>query len=290
MSEQQNAESGLCLCGCGGQPGVYARDDKKRGIKKGDCKKYLHGHDLKIPLKDRVLCRIKEDANGCWIWTGTKVKSNGRTLGYGRLFVDGRGINAHVASWRALRGEIPDGLWVCHKCDVPLCVNPDHLFLGTPKENTQDAISKGRFGSQRSDPNLRVRGEKHYKAQFSESDVHEIIRLGKEEGLKPAEIARRFNVKTSSVLAILSGDTWSWLTGLESTRKRRKHRGYRIRGRGWHLTVDEIKDRLEEMIRKAADTQAEQPISDAYLEGRIAGIQEAYKEILDFLGVIANES
>lgn len=76
---------------------------------------------------------------GCWIWVGAAGR-------YGKFsFAAGQNpIDAHRASWLTYRGEIPAGFRVCHSCDTPLCVNPDHLFLGTAKENTQDMIRKGR--------------------------------------------------------------------------------------------------------------------------------------------------
>ncbi|MEN5115875.1 HNH endonuclease signature motif containing protein [Luteimonas sp. TWI662] len=82
---------------------------------------------------------------GCWLWTRS-VGSNG----YGR---DSTGkhsyVEAHRSSFIAFKGQIPDGLCVCHRCDTPSCVNPDHLFLGTRSENLRDAYRKGRRPSLR---------------------------------------------------------------------------------------------------------------------------------------------
>ncbi len=75
----------------------------------------------------------------CWLWTGTKL-----SLGYGILSVAGKSVRAHRFSYEMHRGSTT-GKMVCHKCDTPLCVNPDHLFLGTAKDNTADMHAKGRF-------------------------------------------------------------------------------------------------------------------------------------------------
>jgi hypothetical protein len=84
---------------------------------------------------------IPEPMSGCWLWT------NALNLdGYGKFHFELKRSSAHRASWEIHRGPIPNGLQVLHKCDVPCCVNPDHLFLGTPKDNAQDCIKKGRRG------------------------------------------------------------------------------------------------------------------------------------------------
>jgi hypothetical protein len=79
--------------------------------------------------------------SGCWLWTGVTVST-----GYGRLSRGRRGsyVFAHRASYQMHKGEIPAGMFVCHKCDTPTCINPDHLFLGTCAENTLDMWRKGR--------------------------------------------------------------------------------------------------------------------------------------------------
>ena len=89
-------------------------------------------------LKQRLDHRsIRDPKTGCILWTGSRT-----TNGYGGLNYRGRHLQAHRASWLAHRGPIPTGLLVCHRCDVRPCINPDHLFLGTQKDNMVDKAAK----------------------------------------------------------------------------------------------------------------------------------------------------
>lgn len=90
-----------------------------------------------IPWRDRV---IPEPNSGCWLWEGAL---NGH--GYGQITRGGKGYRVPRLAWEEANGPIPEGMIVCHKCDVRACCNPDHLFLGTAKDNTQDALAKGRL-------------------------------------------------------------------------------------------------------------------------------------------------
>lgn len=82
----------------------------------------------------------KREGEGCWLWTGTTDAK-----GYGMCSVVYGSVRAHRASWLITKGAIPVGLYVCHRCDVRACVRPDHLFVGTQKDNMNDCVNKGRL-------------------------------------------------------------------------------------------------------------------------------------------------
>lgn len=89
--------------------------------------------------KERFLEKIKKDPiTGCWEWTASKRN------GYGRIGVDGKHLSAHRLSYQLFVGPIKSGLVICHKCDNPGCVNPDHIFIGTQSDNMTDMHNKGR--------------------------------------------------------------------------------------------------------------------------------------------------
>ena len=107
---------------------------------------------------------IKVTDSGCWEWRGAIRKD-----GYPTVHIGGRCRYAHRASYAAYKGEIPRGMFVCHKCDNPPCVNPDHLFLGTHQDNMNDAVSKFRI----------KQGETHHKSKLTDTEIVEIF-LSKE--------------------------------------------------------------------------------------------------------------
>jgi hypothetical protein len=83
---------------------------------------------------------VVEPNTGCHLWSGNSDKN-----GYGKIYVDRQHLRAHRFSYKIFNGEATKDCLICHKCDTPACVNPEHLFIGTPKENMQDKIRKGRL-------------------------------------------------------------------------------------------------------------------------------------------------
>lgn len=91
-------------------------------------------------LKEHLLARCEPEPNsGCWLWTTGLIKA-----GYGTLYWEGTTLRAHRMSYEVFVGPIPDGLFICHSCDNRACINPDHLWPGTHRDNIDDKIRKGR--------------------------------------------------------------------------------------------------------------------------------------------------
>lgn len=135
---------------------------------------------------------IPEPNSGCWLWLGGERGSNG----YGGIKFEGRTIPAHRYSWILHNGPIPEGLCVCHRCDIPTCVNPSHLFLGTTKENNDDKIRKGRH----------IKGGAHPLSKLTDGDVLLILALvGKKTD---AAIARAYSVDRTVIERIRKRKMW----------------------------------------------------------------------------------
>ena len=133
--------------------------------------------------------RPVNDPNECWIWEGA-VGSDG----YGRVRRKGATFSAHRYSYELFKGPVPEELCVMHRCDVPLCVNPTHLCLGTKADNTQDMLEKKRAGN-------TVHKLSYDKVQ----EVRALLR----KGVTKREISERFDICRSTVQDIESGSTWA---------------------------------------------------------------------------------
>lgn len=126
---------------------------------------------MKASLRERLLKHsIPEPNSGCWLWMGAV-----NDWGYGILKVNKLHRRAHRLSYGEFRGEIPAGKVVCHRCDMPPCINPDHLWLGDAKDNVADMVRKGRhsFRAGLGNPNLPrpLPGEGNHNARLTEGLV-----------------------------------------------------------------------------------------------------------------------
>ncbi len=169
-----------------------------------DGKKHCNTHHYRIrrngtlKLKyrsddERFWEAVKKSPDGCWMFSKT-----GRSE-YGCVNFRGKSTLAHRVSWIIHNGEIPDGMLVCHKCDNPGCVNPNHLFLGTHRDNALDMHNKGRA-------NPKV-GSNHPNAKLNEMAVVE-IRRKRESGAKLKELAEEFGVEDSVISCVVLRKTW----------------------------------------------------------------------------------
>lgn len=149
------------------------------------------------PLLDRLLAKVRTSESGCWEFTGGRAAK-----GYGVIYSHDhrRNIPAHRASWYVHRGDIPSGMFVCHKCDNPPCVNPDHLFVGTPADNVRDMVRKNRHPPQ-------CRGPNKFAAKLDEDQVREIRRRAS-AGDHPRKLAAEFGVHVVNIRHIIKGRTW----------------------------------------------------------------------------------
>lgn len=150
---------GYCKCGCGELAPLATFAMPKKGLKKGEPRDYIKDHYWRHPdrsLVTRFWNQVeKRGPDECWLWIGT-ITGNPKALFYGAIRaqrVNGSRLpmRAHRLSYELAYGPIPEGLFVLHRCDVTLCVNPAHLFLGTIAENNHDRAMKNR-GSRLGNP------------------------------------------------------------------------------------------------------------------------------------------
>ena len=148
----------------------------------------------RTPL-ERFEEKYKVAENGCWEWTAQLDNK-----GYGRFGIaTSKSLLAHRWAYDHFVGPIPEGFFVCHKCDNPVCVNPEHLFVGTAQDNSDDMVSKNR--------NWMSVGEKNHNAVLTENDVI-AMRALHSEGVSMTRLAKQFSVSRGTAQNVINRKTW----------------------------------------------------------------------------------
>lgn len=191
---------GKCQCGCGQDAPIAKSVRKDKGIRQGQPVRFIHAHGGRVqehpsrPIEERFWELVdKGDGTGCWDWKGSFGEG-----GYALLATRKFGNRAARISYILHYGSIPRGLYVCHHCDNPRCVRPEHLFLGTPHDNVADMIEKGRH----------AHGERHWKSKLTESDIP-AIRALRAAGLSQQKIADRYGVSQETIGRIIRRKNWT---------------------------------------------------------------------------------
>lgn len=173
-----------CRCDCGNEVLVISTYIRVGDTRSCGC--------AALETNVRLAEFVKSNANnaGCWEWPGFRDKN-----GYGRANFNGKTTVAHRAVYQLTGGVIPEGMNLCHRCDNPPCCRPDHMFIGTQKDNCQDAKAKARHSH----------GERNGSAKLSEEAVREI----RSSGLTQWGLADKFGVTQSAIWAVIHRRAWA---------------------------------------------------------------------------------
>lgn len=142
---------------------------------------------------ERFMAKVEKQSDGCWYWTGAQTAVGG----YGAFWYLNSQMSAHRASHELFKGPVPAHLVVMHSCDVPSCVNPDHLSLGTYQENSHDMLAKGR-----------------HVAGTAKLDIEEVAAIKGEYVPRYGELerlAQKYNVNRATIWAIVNGHNWAYV-------------------------------------------------------------------------------
>lgn len=140
----------------------------------------------------KFLANVVKNESGCWVWSGRPNSS-----GYGRFTFNKAADTAHRWAYRLFKGEDPGALYVCHSCDNKMCVNPEHLWLGTLQDNIRDMVKKGR----------QAKGARRHNARLDDVRARAVKELHK-IGVPQNEIAAFFGIHKATINDVATGKTW----------------------------------------------------------------------------------
>lgn len=145
---------------------------------------------MKKDIKERLMESCQITISGCWEWKKSLASS-----GYGQIRWNGINTRANRASYIAFKGEIPTGMVVRHTCDNKLCINPDHLLIGTSQQNSTDMVERGR----------QAKGTKNGRCKLSEEQVDEILK----SNMSLSSIAKAYGISKGHAHRIKNGAAWN---------------------------------------------------------------------------------
>lgn len=195
----------ICECACGEIKSI-AEDSLLRGRTKScGCLAKSKALLAKEPLaiQARIKSNIIVSESGCWEWQRGIAKN-----GYGCFSNSSVAQRAHRASYLGFKGEIPEGLYVCHHCDNKRCVNPDHLYAGTHADNTRDAQERHRLATG-PDKTKGSLGGKNCKAKLTSDQVLEIRRRHGNGSMSTSVLANLFDVNRATIGRIVRRKAWT---------------------------------------------------------------------------------
>lgn len=166
----------------------YCDKHYRRVLRRGDVNDYGSRKVAEGDAIERFHQKYEINESGCWMWTGG-TRPNSKGVLYPRHWTDdSESIGAHRFSFELVHGAIPQGMYVCHKCDTPLCVNPDHLFLGSHQDNMCDMVAKQR--------SFTGRGEdKKGRSKLTNQQADQIRKMG----MSHSKIAAMFGVSATTI-------------------------------------------------------------------------------------------
>lgn len=189
----------VCRCECGNTARVKAKrllngDTRSCGCYSREMQGYRVSKRYFASAEERWQFYANAGGDGCWNWRGS-VDQNG----YGLFSLDGKPRRASRIAYERANGPYDQRLFICHRCDNPRCVRPDHLFLGTPADNMADMAAKGRGKD--------TKGEKNPRAKLTESAV---VRIREElsRGVTCISLAREFGVCRGTIYRLRDFETW----------------------------------------------------------------------------------